>query len=257
VPTITSWLSRHAPRLSVLIDPFTGGGSVPLGVLNDGLVDQLVLGELDPDVSAVWDCVFGFSSAELCLRINNFSVSRESVLEELSKPAETVVDRAFQTLLKNRTFRGGILAPGASLMKNGENGKGVSSRWYPETLVKRLEILQALSAQVEFVEGDAFSLIDRFIHRTDVAFFIDPPYTAGNGKRAGLRLYRHNELDHDALFLLLTKARGPVLMTYDDCPEAVQLANSYGFAFERIPMKNTHHVKKFELLITNSAESYM
>jgi len=251
VPTITKRLRHLSHKISTLVDPFAGGASVPLGVLNEGLVDQIVLGERDPEVSAVWQCALGFSAQELSNRIKSFAITRESVIRELARPAENIVDRAFHTLLKNRTFRGGIMAPGASLMKGGENGRGVASRWYPETLINRIQILETLRTSIDFIEGDAFPLIRNYLHREDVVFFIDPPYTAGVGKRAGRRLYSYNELDHHALFCLLKEARGLVLMTYDDCAEVEALAHSHGFSFERIPMKNTHHEKKFELLISN------
>jgi DNA adenine methylase len=222
-----------------------------LGVLGEGLVDRIVLGELDPDVSAVWKCVFSEEREKLTRRITDFIISRENVVRELSRTPKSGVDYAFQVLLRNRTFRGGILAPGASLMNVGENGRGVASRWYPETLAKRLRALGSLSSAVHFVEGDAFALIRQFLSRKDTAFFIDPPYTAGVGKRAGRRLYRHNELNHPALFDLLGRAAGLVLMTYDDCPEVVEMAARQGFQIERIPMKNTHHEKKYELLVSN------
>jgi DNA adenine methylase len=44
-------------------------------------------------------------------------------------------------------------------------------------------------------------------------------------------------------------------MTYDDCPEVVEMANRRGFQIERVPMKNTHHEKNYELLISNYARS--
>jgi DNA adenine methylase len=209
------------------------------------------MGELDPAVSSVWKCVFSPQNERLCERIRQFSMSRENVQFELEQDSKSAVDRAFRTLLKNRTFRGGILAPGASLMNAGENGHGVASRWYPETLVKRLRALKAMQPFIEFLELDAHVLIERYLGRQEVAFFIDPPYTAGSGKRAGRRLYQYNEVDHTALFDLLSRARGLVLMTYDDCPEVVKMANVRGFQIERIPMKNTHHEKKYELLISN------
>lgn len=136
-------------------------------------------------------------------------------------------------------------------MNIGENGRGVASRWYPETLVRRLRALGSLRSAIDFIEGDAFDLIKRYLNQKEVAFFIDPPYTAGNGKRAGRRLYKHSELDHPALFKLLSRAAGLVLMTYDDCPEVIEMANRHGFQIERVPMKNTHHEKKYELLISN------
>ena len=248
-------MRRQKYRPTTLVDPFTGGGSVPLGILGEGLVDEVVLGELDPEVSAVWRCVFGQHQEDLIRKITQFRISRESVVRELSRSPKSEIDLAFQVILKNRTYRGGILAPGASLMKIGENGRGVASRWYPETLAKRLRAIRSLSPAVEFVEGEAATLIRRYLGRKDVAFFIDPPYTAGRGKRAGRRLYKHNELDHPALFGLLSKAVGLVLMTYDDCPEVVEMANASGFQIERVPMKNTHHEKKYELLISNSSWS--
>jgi DNA adenine methylase len=251
VPTISAWLRRRKKPLNTLVDPFAGGASVPLGMLGEGIVDRIVLGELDPDVSAVWKCVFSSQEELLSRRIMTFPMSRDNVLKELSRGPRSGVDRAFQVLLRNRTFRGGILAPGASLMKVGENGHGVASRWYTETLVKRLRALYSLRSAIDFIEGDAFALINRYIGQQDVAFFIDPPYTAGNGKRAGRRLYKHSELDHLALFDLLGRAAGIVLMTYDDCPEVIEMANSHGFQIERVPMKNTHHEKKYELLISN------
>ncbi len=255
VPTISTWLRRRAYPPNTLVDPFAGGGSVPLGVLSEGIVDRIVLGELDPDVSAVWKCIFSSQQEQLSRRIVRFSMSRDNVIRELSRSPRSEVDHAFQVLLKNRTFRGGILAPGASLMNVGENGRGVASRWYPETLVKRLRALDSLRSSIDFIEGDAFELIERFLGRTDIAFFIDPPYTAGNGKRAGRRLYKHSELDHPALFELLSRAAGLVLMTYDDCQEVVEMANSHGFQVERVPMKNTHNENKYELLISNRVRS--
>lgn len=137
-------------------------------------------------------------------------------------------------------------------MRMGENGRGVASRWYPTTLAKRLRLLHSLRDSVEFVEVDAFALIRQHLHRKEVVFFVDPPYTAGNGKRAGRRLYKHNDLDHGSLFELLNKAAGLVLMTYDDCAAVREMALRWGYRVERVPMKNTHHEKKFELLISNS-----
>jgi len=238
-----------------MIDPFAGGGSIPLGILGEGLAEQVVLGELDPDVSAVWRCILGPQSEKLCHRIRIFPMSRSNVVHELESVPQSEVAHAFQVLLKNRTFRGGILAPGASLMKEGENGHGVASRWYPETLVRRLRALAILSPAITFVEGDAFALIRKHLRRREAVFFIDPPYTAGKGKRAGRRLYKHNELDHPALFEMLSRAAGLVLMTYDDCPEVEEMASYHGFQVERIPMKNTHHEKKYELLISNCVQS--
>jgi DNA adenine methylase len=87
-------------------------------------------------------------------------------------------------------------------------------------------------------------------HDRHVAWFIDPPYTAGrNGKRAGRRLYVHNELDHEELFRVTTTLAGDFLMTYDDAEEVRALAVNQGVDFTLCAMQNTHLRKMKELLM--------
>jgi len=254
VPYVIRWLRTLATRPHLLIDPFFGGGSVPLSALQECAVDRLVLREIDEDVAAVWTCVFGDANEQLCRKILAFQITRKSVVRELTAEPKDIAGRAFKTILRNRTFRGGILARGASLMKAGENGRGVASRWYPQTLARRISRLRQLSGSIEFECGDGFDVIKAHAGNPKAVFFVDPPYTAGNGKRAGRRLYTHNELDHKKLFALMAGCAGNFLMTYDDDREVAALADRFGFHHERIPMKNTHHEEKSELVISKRTQ---
>ncbi len=155
---------------------------------------------------------------------------------------------AFQTILKNRTAHGGILAEGAGVLKHGENGKGILSRWYPQTIAKRITNIEYVARRIEFVHGDGFEQLERFRNDRNAVFFIDPPYTAG-GKSAGSRLYTHCEVDHERLFSLCEKLRGDFLLTYDNADEVCALAQRHGFATKPVAMKNTHHAEMNELLI--------
>ncbi|MDQ3584450.1 MAG: DNA adenine methylase, partial [Acidobacteriota bacterium] len=157
-------------------------------------------------------------------------------------------ERAFQIILKNRTYRGGILAPGSAPLKHGENGKGILSRWYPETLKRRILDIAAIQERITFVEGDGLEVLRRNADKRDAAFFIDPPYTAG-GKRAGRRLYAHSNLNHEELFRVSCEVAGDLLMTYDNADGVRGLAKKYGFDTELVAMKNTHHAEMTELLI--------
>lgn len=250
MPRVLHWLRGFKKRPEFLVDPFFGGGSVPLTALVEGLVERIVVSEIDEDVAAVWICAFGEDNAQLCRRILEFKMDRENVVEELTRQTEGTTARAFKTILRNRTFRGGILASGASLMNVGENGRGVASRWYPETLVRRLKLLAEFRAKVDFSHIDGFDLIGHWSADSAAAFFLDPPYTIGSG--AGKRLYRHSELDHERLFRMMSTADAPFMMTYDESPEVMELAERHGFDLERVPMKNTHHDCKCELIIRPS-----
>lgn len=150
--------------------------------------------------------------------------------------------------MKNRTAHGGILAEGAGVLKHGENGKGILSRWYPETISKRIINIELVAKRIEFVHGEAFEVMAEHCKDKDAVFFIDPPYTAG-GKRAGSRLYTHSEVDHEKLFSLCEKLRGDFLMTYDNAEEVQLLAEKHGFQTKPVAMKNTHHAEMDELLI--------
>jgi len=166
----------------------------------------------------------------------------------LAKPPRSQREFAFQTILKNRTAHGGILADGAGVLKHGENGKGILSRWYPQTIAKRITNIEVISKRLEFIHGDAFDVLAGFQKEREAVFFIDPPYTAG-GKRAGSRLYTHSEIDHERLFSLCEKMRGDFLMTYDNADEVRALAQRHGFETKPVAMKNTHHAEMDELLI--------
>ena len=232
------------------MEPFAGGAITGLTVAAEGLACQVVLCELDEGVAAVWQTILGGDHEWLVERILSFRINRDRVISTLNTPPRSRREVAFHTLLRNRVHHGGILAPGATLVKNGENGKGVASRWYPETLANRIRAIAALNSRITFVRGDGLELVLRYCRQSSAAIFADPPYTAG-GKRAGRRLYAHNEIDHEKLFDLMSKAHGAVMLTYDESEEVRRLAGRYKLQVEEVPMKNTHHAVMRELVITN------
>jgi DNA adenine methylase len=250
VPWIRRWLGTRSASPTEFIEPFAGGGIVSLTVAAERLAGHVTLVELDAQVAAVWQTILQDEggAAWLGAQIARFDLTPEHVRAVLAQPATTRRDLAFQTLLKNRVNRGGILANGAGLIKNGEAGRGLRSRWYPDTLRRRIMAIAAIRSRISFVQGDGLCVLRDNATCADAVFFIDPPYSVG-GKRAGTRLYTHNELDHDALFARATTLTGDFLMTYDDSPEVRERACSHGLDVQPVAMKNTHHARMTELLI--------
>ena len=208
----------------------------------------MILVEKDPDVVAVWKCICSDKYPVLRNRILTFEVTEQNVRQALADESRCIEEIAFRTIIKNRMFHGGILAPGASLMKSGENGKGLKSRWYAKTLADRITAIGEIRRRFTVIEGDAIDVMTANKNTPDTVFFIDPPYTA-SGKKAGSRLYRHCDLDHSALFELTASLSGEFLMTYDDAVGVRELAMRSKFDTELVAMKNTHHAKMTELLI--------
>jgi len=248
VPTFREWVRNKFPRPRVLVEPFAGGGIISLTALFENHVETVVMVELDEEIAAVWQSVVNDDAKWLAKRILDFDLTKENVIREISHTANSVKEKAFQTILKNRTFHGGILADGSGFLKYGENGKGIRSRWYPRTLARRFNDLALVAKRIDFRWADGQNVIREFASVLDAVFFIDPPYTAG-GKKAGRRLYRHCDLDHEALFYLCEMIRGDFLITYDNAKEVIIMARRHGFQMRLIPMTNTHHTKMEELVI--------
>lgn len=252
VPHVRGWLTKAPNAPTTFIEPFAGGGIVGLTVAHERLAENVVLVEKDRAVASVWQTMLSRDHSWLANEILAFQMSRESAKLRLSMPARSRREQAFQTILRNRVQRGGILAPGASFMLNGENGRGVASRWYAKTLAERIRTIYGMRGRIEFHFASAFDVIKRFITDSSAVWFIDPPYTAG-GKRAGSRLYAHADIDHAKLFGLMSAAAGRVMLTYDDSPEVRTLAVLHGLEVNAIPMKNAHHDVIRELVITKEA----
>lgn len=251
IPHIREWIIRTNPKLNLMVEPFAGGGIVSLTSVMEGLAQRCIMSELDRDVAAFWHATLRENDA-LCDRILRFTPTLEALNALSKKHPISIVDQAFQTLALNRTKRGGILASGASFSRKGENGKGVSSRWYPQTIVTRLREIANHADRICFCETDGLKLLETLSNslQQHTAVFIDPPYTFGTRKRAGRRLYSHYELDHARMFSVLADSGANFLMTYDATSELLELIQHHNFHAVRVMMKNVHHAMISELVIT-------
>ena len=243
--TARKWLKGQKTRPWVIVEPFGGGASISLTAVAEDLVGRASFAERDRDVAAIWETALNGEAVWLKKQILSFKMSRKRVEERIDRKPANLRQRAFQCLLRNRTARGGVIAEGAGLIQEGEDGKGISSRWYPDTLAERLTAIAAIKHRIEFKQCDGFTLVRKFLQRKRAVFFVDPPYT-----QAEKRLYTHWNINHEALFELLGRAKGDVLMTYDDTAEIRALAGKNGFRVRQISMRTSHHKKKRELMIS-------
>lgn len=245
VPYVRQWLQSIEPKPRILVEPFAGGAIVGLTAAGENLVERVILVEKDERVAAVWKTILNGSGAWLASRIVDFDFTPEAVKAELAKATETRREKAFQTLLRNRVSRGGLLAPGSGLLNKGEGEKGLGSRWYPITLQRRILQIVEAKDRIEVRKTDGMRVMREFAKRGDVAFFIDPPYTAA----ARNRFYSHAEINHSALFKLVSRIKGHFLLMYDSSEQVHGFAKKHQFDTRVILMKNTHNMEMQELLI--------
>lgn len=79
-----------------------------------------------------------------------FELTRKGVLRLADSRPENVVERGCRTLVLNRTRRNGIIS----------TVTGVGSRWYPETLVRRIQEIGFNAERLVFCESDGQRLLE-------------------------------------------------------------------------------------------------
>lgn len=247
IPWARMWLSGLGYTPDELIEPFAGGGGIGLTAAFERLAKKSHLVELDSEIAAVWRVMVGGAGPQLASMIRKFPFSPESVQRVLQMTPLNELELAFHTILKNRVSRGGILAPGAGFVKTGEAGRGMASRWYPETISRRIENIDRERNRLIFTEGDGLKILEERAFDPRAAFFIDPPYPF-----AGKRLYKCYSLDHEKLFDIMDSLTSPFLATYEHSSFVEDLAIKHSFETRLVPMKSSHHERKFELLISRS-----
>ena len=248
VPTARQWFALAEPD-SHYIEPFAGGGIIALTAVAEHYFDHATMVELDDDVAAAWQTILSEDCPWLNEQILNFQVTETNIAQAIAQADKSNRQRGFATIVRNRTNHGGILAKGSGHIKSGENGKGLSSRWYPTTLVRRINEVYQLRDRISYIHGDAFAVMEQYVDDEKAFIFIDPPYTL-----AGRRLYNHYRVDHHRIFELASQMKGHFLMTYDDTPEVRNWAKEFHLPFDTIPMQTTHLVTKEELIVSDSLD---
>lgn len=250
VPRIVQLVSCLPRKPRIFLEPFAGGASVGLAIAEADLATKTILVEKDKNVASVWKTILGRDAEWLAQRIVQFELTRNNVEKILFSSTRSQRDRAFRTLLRNRVSRGGVISTSGGILKNGERGNGLASRWYPITLANRIRSIKLISDRIEFIQGDGLESLRAIERRPSSVIFVDPPYTSdGNG--AGHRLYDESDLDHEELFRLCSRLCGVAVLTYDSNPLIRALARRHGFGVKKVLMRSTHHRSQYELLISN------
>lgn len=244
VPFFHEW-ARLGKR-EVLVEPFAGGASISLSCLEAAICERAILVELDPNIAAVWKTILGPDWRLLSERILAFVPSPNLLEQELAPTAVSTWERAWQTILLNRMNHGGITAFGSGRLRNGERGRGLGSRWYPETLVRRIERIRFLRRRITFIQGDGIQILEADSDCRTSLYFIDPPYP-----KAGRRLYDHWQVNHPGLFRIMGDLSGRFLATYPHNSEIEAMAMNHKLHVRSTTMFSRLHRKKQELLISN------
>lgn len=237
---------------ATFVEPFAGGASVGLAVASKLPGVSVGLTEKDPGVAATWRAILGEERESLCDLIATFDMSRENAEAYLSLPHRSDLEMAFATILRNRCNYGGIIGANVRMLKSGDSGRGVLSRWYPETLCKRIMHIGSMSDRIHFCEGDALEAMEAT--KPESMLFVDPPYCF-DGKGVGKRLYSHWDVDQQQVFQSVANHDGPVIATHANDVQVKQMLDGLGLHHRVISMHGNRNVKQQEIVIANDQAS--
>lgn len=203
------------------VEPYAGGASVGLALLNAGVIKKIVLNDKDYGIYAL----FSLIKENPYSLINKIKVHvpthedyfrcRNVILTNYKNT--NLFDAAWSLLIVNRLAYSGICKANPLGGKNGSD-ESLLTRWNPNELCKRMIDINKMADKITVLNGDACELIEEAYFQPNTTLFVDPPYF-----KKGKELYNcyYDEEDHKALSILLDTLYlgipgADIILTYDN-----------------------------------------
>ena len=207
-----------------LFEPYVGGGSVSLELLERGSITKAVWLERDPLIFAFWHSLI-HHGYELYDEVESIEITIEkwhSLLSfrdvtELPESDEELLRLGVAGLFFNRTNFSGIMKAGPIGGRSQLSDYNIDCRFKKDRILGLIKYLyEKYSGYIDIYFGDALSFIkmrrNEFLNSFSFVY-IDPPYY-----KEGKNLYRYYYTDdeHTKLAKYITEQTYPWLISYDD-----------------------------------------
>ncbi len=259
--TIESVLKKNNLKLDLFVEPFVGGGSIFIYLLENKLVEKVIISDKDNLIYSFWKVLFK-NPTVLIKFIKNVSVTTNSYIKYKNIASEpkryNITTLAKTCLFLNRTSFSGIIAQTAGPIggKKQISDYKIDCRFNKQALIKRIKEISKYSNKVTVLEKDwqtttkfALSKIKKK-RKSKSLFYFDPPFYFKSEK-----LYRvtFNENDHINLSKYLLRFKKNWLLSYDNAIFIKKLyKRKYRTIHITVPYTVNHKVKKKlkEIIIT-------
>lgn len=257
-------IERNELSPKLFVEPFAGGASVSIQLLNQNIVESIGLIELDPLVASFWKTVFSdpeWLKAEI--KKHNVTLEKWEEIQSNLPKYQSDRERAFACLFLNRTNFSGYMARNVGpIGGRSQNSKyKIGCRFPKETIIDRIDKISQLSDRVEFIWDcsweNGLSKIEDLKNNNEVSdnilFYFDPPFYNQAKK---LYAFYFEEDEHRALRDKILTINDSWILSYDYVDEIKHLYNGNGSNSTHVEvLYNGSSVsggkKAKELLITN------
>ena len=224
-PLVNFLIAKADLKGATYIEPFAGGAGVALTLLLEGVVEQIVINDLDKAIYSFWRALKEEQKSLINLiyktPITIDEWKRQQTIYREGKQYST--ELAFAALFLNRANRSGIITGGPIGGYDQSGDWALDARFNKDAIVERIVAISNKKNAIKVYNKDVITLIDNYFPRyTDNAFvYFDPPYY-----NKAKRLYK-NALTHSDHERISKRILGKIgchwLLTYDDVPEIRKL----------------------------------
>lgn len=217
-------------RGCIYVEPYAGGAGLALSLLLKGVVNKLILNDIDRSIYAFWYSVL-YNTDELCDLIWQTPVSMDQwyIQKEIQKNkyAYDMLSLGFSTFFLNRVNRSGIIKGGVIGGKNQSGNYKLDCRFNKKNLIDRIKKIASYKNKIQLYNLDAIEFINTVVTNLPMNSFIflDPPYYK-KGPELYENHYKHD--DHVKLAeVITTKIKQPWIVTYDNVEVIRDLYKEY------------------------------
>lgn len=198
----------------LFIEPFAGGMSVSLFMLQNNYTNKIALIEKDPLVASFWHTVF-YESDWLINEIQKMPITLEQWHYFKNYEPKTKRAQGLKCLFLNRTNFSGILKAGPIGGKKQISQYKIDSRFNKDNIINRIQTLSLYRDRVLFIDGcdylNSMNKRKEYINKSSFLYF-DPPYV---NKAKYIYNYYFNYQDHLNLKRLIQNLNSDWLLSYD------------------------------------------
>lgn len=198
------------------IEPFCGGASISLNLLEADVVESICLNDLDPMIAALWKTVFSRKDSKwLIEKVVEAPLTLEYWDYQKSLMPKSQKERAFQCLYLNRTSFSGLLHKHAGPIGGRKQGRwDIGCRFNQEKIAARIEKLSAYASRVKSVGNLNWGEFLAKSITPSCFIYLDPPYY---NKAERLYRYTFDHSQHVAMRdYLVDFCCVPWVLSYDD-----------------------------------------
>lgn len=256
VDFISRTIRLNGLRSRVFAEPFCGGASASIALLESGNVDYIALNDADPLIAHLWNVVFSeIHSDWLAEQVMTVPLTVDEWQKQKAIEPSGPREAALKCLYLNRTSFNGIIHKSGPLGGWSQMKRTVGVRFNREKLAVRIRELFKLRDRVLLISNKNWeSFCDETLLKNKSFFYLDPPYYH---KAAALYGYYFDDTGHIGLRDYLVTFKAPWMLSYDDAPEIRELyqgrslkARIIDSTYSTHPMGGSSHVGR-EVLYSN------